>query len=72
MQCNLFDLFQFTLILFVHLRTVIGYIMGKQEDMLFCTLSLSKRQFTTFFLWSELLYETTRLEKYLHFFLCLA
>jgi len=49
MQHNLFDLFQFTLILFVHLRMGTGYLMGKQEDILFPTLSLSKRQFTIFF-----------------------
>lgn len=48
MQCNLFDLFQFTLILFVHSRMAIAYIMGKQADILFSTLSLSKRQFTIF------------------------
>lgn len=52
MQCNLFDLFPFTLILFVHLRIGIGNIIGKQEDKLLPTLFVYKAVFI-FFLSSE-------------------
>lgn len=52
-KCNLFDLLQFTLVLFVHLRIGTGYIIGEQEDKFLPTLSLSTRQLWFFSLSSE-------------------